>query len=105
MNKLQILLVAVWVTFTLSSPGRVVAQVKLPSYAAGADVQTRVEAVGKKVTDVVSLIVAVIAILCMVASAAYFAMGNRDTGRNLLFGSIAGLLISGLAYGIAALVT
>jgi ABC-type Fe3+ transport system permease subunit len=85
-------------------PATTHAQTKLPSYAAGADVQTKVETVGKKVTDVVSLVVAVIAIVCMVASGAFFAMGNREAGRQLLFGSMAGLLISGLAYGIAALV-
>jgi uncharacterized membrane protein len=109
MNRTTLALVAALFTALIWAggalwPATAQAQTKLPSYAAGADVQTKVETVGKKVTDVVSLVVAVIAIVCMVASGAFFAMGNREAGRQLLFGSMAGLLISGLAYGIAALV-
>jgi hypothetical protein len=81
------------------------ADITLPSYAAGGDVKTKVESVGKKVTDTISLVVAVIAILCMVASGGYFASGKSDEGKRLLFGSITGLVVAGMAYGIAALVT
>lgn len=99
----SLLLVLGTAQLTLITPA--CADITLPSYAAGGDVRTKVESVGKKITDTVSLVVAVIAILCMVASGGYFSTGKSEEGKKLLFGSIAGLIIAGLAYGIAALVT
>lgn len=89
----------------LGTMSTVSADITLPSYATGSDVKTKIESTGKKLTDTVGLIVAVICILGMLASAGYFGSGKADEGKRWLFGSITGLIVGGLVYGIAALVT
>ena len=80
------------------------ADITLPSYAAGGDVKAKIESTGKRVTDTVGLIVAVLCILGIIVSAGFFGTGKADEGKRWLFGSITGLIVGGFAYGIAALV-
>ncbi|KAF0190544.1 MAG: hypothetical protein FD165_2625 [Gammaproteobacteria bacterium] len=81
------------------------AEVKLPSYAGGGAADAKAQSIGKKVTDFVALAVGILAILGMLAGAGFFAVGNKDRGWQLLSGGIVALIIAGLVYGIAALVT
>ncbi len=80
------------------------ADAKLPSYASGGSVDAKAQSVGKKVTDVVALIVGILAILGMFAGAGFFALGRKDNGWQFLGGGVIALLLSGSVYGIATLV-
>jgi hypothetical protein len=91
------------VQLALITPVR--ADITLPSYAAGGDIKAKAESTGKKVTDTVALICAILGILGITASAGYYSVGRSEDGKKLLFGSITGLIILGFAYGIAVLVT
>lgn len=80
------------------------AAVRLPSYAQGADVTTDVQNKGKKVTDLISMIVAILAIIGMLIGAGYYGVGNGEKGKTFLIGGVVALVIAGSVYGIAAMV-
>ncbi len=77
--------------------------VELPSWASTGDVKSEVQSKGKTATDIISAVVVVIAIVAMLVGAGFFAAGNSDMGKKLLFGGIIGLVIAGSVYGIAAI--
>lgn len=79
------------------------AAVTLPNYAQGGNITQDVQTKGKKITDLVSMIVAILAILGIFIGAGYYGVGKGDQGKVYVIGGLVGLLIAGSAYGIAAL--
>ncbi len=77
--------------------------VELPTWAEQGDVKTEINSKGKNASEVLTAVVVLIAILGMLAGAGFFAFGNSDMGKKLIFGGIIGLVIAGSVYGIAAI--
>ncbi len=77
--------------------------VELPGWASTGDVKNEVQSKGKNAADIISAVVVVIAIITMLVGAGFFAAGNSDMGKKLLFGGVIGLVIAGSVYGIAAI--
>jgi hypothetical protein len=90
-------LAAVW--FALPAE----AAVTLPNYAQGSSLTATAQTKGKAVTDLISLIVAILAIIGMLVGAGYFAVGNGEKGKMFVVGGVIALLIAGGVYGIAAM--
>lgn len=80
------------------------AALQLPNYAAGQDVTNQVQQQGKKITDLISMIVAILAIIGIIIGGGHFAVGKGEEGKKYLFGGVIGLILAGAAYGIASLV-
>jgi hypothetical protein len=91
-------LMAVWAALPAE------AALQLPNYAQGGSLSTTVQAKGKAITDIISMIVAILAIIGMIIGGGYFTVGNGEMGKKFLFGGVIGLIIAGSAYAIAALV-
>ena len=102
MKKMLVVMSFLGVLFTLM-PDPVMAEAKLPSYATSGSVDSKAQAVGKKVTDFLSLGVGILAIIGMLAGAGFFSVGNRERGWQMVSGGFAGLVIAALVYGIAGL--
>jgi hypothetical protein len=100
--NLAVALLAAAIPFALA-PALAHASLQLPSYAAGTDVMAQATSTGKKITDLASLIVAIIAIICIIVSGVFFSQGNAETGKRYLVGSLIGLFVAGCAAGIAQL--
>ncbi len=96
-GRVWVLLMLLWV------PAWSGAAVQLPSYATGADVKTEAQAVGQRVTETVSLFVGILGIIGLLISAGSFAVGNQSLGRTAGLGSVGGLTLAALAFGIARL--
>lgn len=79
------------------------AAMQLPNYAQGGNVQQAVQTKGKQVTDLISMIVAILAIIGMLVGAGYFGVGNGEKGKQWVLGGVIALLIAGSVYGIAAM--
>ena len=103
--KNLVLVLAIVGVFFMAMPDQVMAEAKLPSYASSGSADSQAQAVGKKVTDFLSLGVGILAILGMLAGAGFFSVGNRDRGWQLVSGGFIGLVLAGLVYGIAAMAT
>lgn len=93
------------VSGTLLAPMTAVAELRLPNYAQSADAETAVESLGQRITNLVSLVVAIICIIGMLIGAGYAGAGNGERARQFFVGSMIGLAIAGTAYGIAAVFT
>lgn len=91
-------LMAVWMALPAE------ATLQLPNYAQGGDLSTTIQTKGKALTDIISMIVAILAIIGMIIGGGYFTVGNGEMGKKFLFGGVTGLIIAGAAYAIAALV-
>lgn len=103
MDKTKMLLAVVFVIATVAAfPSELFAQ--LPNYASGNNLESELQTKGKAITDIVSLVVAMIAILGIIVGGGKLASGNPEGGKQWIIGGIAGLIISGVAYGIASLV-
>ena len=77
----------------------------LPTYASGGSLQSEVQTKGKKITDMVILLVGIVSILSIIASAFYYSLlSNPEKGKQLLFGGMGGIMIASLSFGIAKLV-
>ena len=79
------------------------AEVKLPSYATGS-AESKATSIGKKITDFLSLGVGILAIIAMLVGAGYMPF-NRDRAWQFMIGGIVALVIAGMVYGIAKVVT
>ena len=79
------------------------ATLTLPNYAQGGNVTQDVQTKGKAITDFVSMIVAILAIIGMLVGAGYYAVGTGEKGKMFVIGGLVALIISGSVYGIAAL--
>jgi hypothetical protein len=78
----------------------------LPEYAkGGVNLKAAIESKGKAITDIASLILAVCSILGIIIGATMIGTGQADRGKSWVIGGVAGLIIGGTVYGIAALVT
>ncbi len=80
------------------------ASLQLPDYAQGADLQMALETRARAITDVIALIVSILAIIGIFIGAGYFATGQSERGRSYVVGSVIGLVLAACAYGIANLV-
>lgn len=81
------------------------AQVTLPSYAQSGSLQSQLESKGHAVTQVLSLVVAILAIIGILVGAAHFAVGHGERGRSYVLGGIIALVLASTAYAIVALVS
>lgn len=77
---------------------------RLPSYAQGADLRVTLEERAHAITDVIALIVSILAIIGILVGAGYFASGQGERGKSYVVGSVIGLVLAASAYGIATLV-
>ncbi|WP_298135407.1 hypothetical protein [Acidiferrobacter sp.] len=77
---------------------------QLPGYAQGSDLRMTIEERAHAITDVIALVVSILAIIGILIGAGYFAIGQGDRGRSYVVGSVIGLILAASAYGIAALV-
>jgi hypothetical protein len=77
---------------------------RLPNYAQGADLRVTLENRAHAITDVIALIVSILAIIGILIGAGYFASGQGERGKSYVIGSVIGLVLAASAYGIAALV-
>lgn len=80
------------------------AAMRLPSYAQGADLRVALEERAHAITDVIALVVSILAIIGILIGAGYYATGQGERGRSYVIGSVIGLVLAASAYGIAALV-
>lgn len=85
-------------------PGVAQAELKLPSYASGSNVQAEVEKKGKNITDVVLIVVGIISMLGLLVGAGYMGAGNTEKGKQIMLGGVGGIVIASLVFGIAKLV-
>ena len=76
---------------------------QLPNYAQGGNLSTTLQSKGKAITDVISMIVAILAIIGILIGAGYFGVGNGDRGKQWVVGGVVALVIAGSVYGIAAI--
>lgn len=75
----------------------------LPNYAqSGQAIQQSVQTKGKAFTDLVSMIVAILAIIGMLIGAGYYGVGNGEKGKTFVIGGVVALVLAGSVYGIAA---
>ncbi len=77
--------------------------IQLPNYAAGGNVQSEVQTKGKAFTDLISMVVAILAIIGILIGAGYFGVGNGEKGKKFVVGGIIALILAGSVYGIAKL--
>ncbi len=77
---------------------------RLPGYAEGSDLRITIEERAHAITDVIALIVSILAIIGILIGAGYFAIGQGERGKSYVIGSVLGLVLAASAYGIAALV-
>lgn len=98
----------VWLGLVLAPPALLPsvaqAELKLPSYASGANVQAEVEKKGKNITDVVLIVVGIISMLGLLVGAGYMGAGNTEKGKQIMLGGVGGIVIASLVFGIAKLV-
>lgn len=80
------------------------AGVELPTYAVGRDLHGELMQKGHAITMVLSLLVAILAIIGLLVGAANFALGNGERGRAYVAGGVIALLLATSAYAIAALI-
>ena len=79
------------------------ATMQLSSYAQGGNVTQDVQSKGKAFTDLISMIVAILAIIGMLVGAGYYGIGNGEKGKTFVIGGVIALVLAGSVYGIAAL--
>lgn len=72
-----------------------------PSYAQGQDVKQAVQSKGKDITDLFAMIAAIVCILGIIIGAIKMGGGNAEGGKQTVMWSVVGLIIIGMAYGIA----
>lgn len=74
-----------------------------PNYAQGQDVKQAVQSKGKDLTDLFGMIAAIVCILGIIVGAIKMGGGNAEGGKSTVMWSVIGLIIVGMAYGIAIL--
>ncbi|MCP5008174.1 MAG: hypothetical protein GY941_30210, partial [Planctomycetes bacterium] len=77
--------------------------VELPSWAQTGNLESELSNKGKDAANIISLIVAILAIIGMLVGAGFFATGKQEEGKKFLFGGIIGLIVAGSVFGIAAI--
>ncbi len=76
---------------------------ELPSWASSGNLENEMKSKGQEATEILSIIVVLLAIGGMVVGAGFLAVGNQEKGKQFLFGGIIGLIVAGSVYGIAAI--
>lgn len=97
--KKILVVIACLAVFWMALPAE--AALQIPSYAQGGDLKTVTESKGKKITEIVSLVVVIISIICIMIGGGYFSVGNGERGKQFVVGSVVGLILAGAAYSIA----
>jgi hypothetical protein len=77
----------------------------LPNYATSGDLSQSIQSKGKAITDIISMIVAILAIIGILVGAGKFGVGNGEEGKKWVFGGVVALIIAGSVFSIAALVS
>jgi hypothetical protein len=103
LNKKHLFYIVAVALIVLTLP---VEALQMPNYAnGGGNLTSDLQSKGKAVTDIISLIVAMLGIIGILVGAGYFTAGKRENGMQWVVGGIVGLIIAGSVYGIAGLVT
>ncbi len=76
----------------------------LPSYAQGGDLEGALETKGQAVTDIVTLLAAIVGVIAIGIAGMYFSAGDSDKGKQFLIGGLIGIFIAGAVYSIATLI-
>lgn len=76
---------------------------ELPSWASSGNLESEISQKGQSAANILSLIVAILAVIGMLIGAGFFTVGNQDKGKTFLIGGILGLLIAGSVFGIASI--
>ena len=101
---MRYIIIFLWVTLVLLSVDVLAAQQVLPSYAnTGGSLTSQSATLGKKITDVVVLVVGIISVLAIIWSGFHFATANGESGRRFFFGGMIGIIIASLAFSLAKL--
>lgn len=77
---------------------------KLPNYATSSNIESEIQSKGKKITNVVSLVVGIVAIISLLVSGIFYATNNPEVGKRYFFGGILAIIIASLVTTIAQLV-
>lgn len=77
--------------------------VDLPSYAASGDLKSQLETKGGNITKIIAGISVMVCIIGIIVGAIKIGSGDADGGKRIAIGAVIGLIITGVAYGIAAL--
>ena len=77
---------------------------KLPNYATSSNIESEIQNKGKKITNVVALVVGIVAIIGMLVGGIFYATNNPETGKRYFFGGIIAIILSSLVLTIAQLV-
>ena len=93
-----------WLFLLLLASPPAWAALQLPNYAQGADLRVQLEERAHSITDVIALLVGILAIIGILIGAGYFATGQSERGRSYVTGSVIGLVLAACAYGIANLI-
>lgn len=80
------------------------AATQLPNYAQGGNLTSQVQSKGKAITDLLSLICAILSIIGMVIGATMIGIGKPESGKVTFICGVLGIILAGSIYGIAALV-
>ena len=77
----------------------------LPNYAGagGGNLSADLQSKGKKITDIISMVVAILAIMGILVGAGKIGVGKGDEGKQWVIGGVTALVIAGSVYGIASL--
>lgn len=102
MKKAVLILLSCF-TLWITAPAAMAAM-QLPNYAQGGNLTTETQSKGKKVTDFIVMVVAILSIISLAIGAGGFGTGNADAGKRFVVGGVLGLVFGGAIYGIAALV-
>ena len=81
------------------------AALTLPNYASGGNLSSDLQSKGKAVTDIIAMVVAILAIMGILVGAGKIGTGKGEEGKQWVIGGIVALVIAGSVYGIASLVT
>jgi hypothetical protein len=103
MKRVVLMSAAAVAAFSLFNVG-VVEALELPNYAQSGNLEGELQRKGQAVTDVITMIVAILAIIGILVGGGKIAVGDPQGGKQWLVGGIVALVIAGSVYGIAALV-
>lgn len=103
MKRVVLMSAAAVAVFSLFNVG-VAEALELPNYAQSGNLEGELQRKGQAVTDVITMIVAILAIIGILVGGGKIAVGDPQGGKQWLVGGIVALVIAGSVYGIAALV-
>lgn len=100
--KKTVILMAVVAASLLAMTFVAEASVALPSYAESGDLKGQLETKGGAITKIITAIAVIVCIIGIIVGAIKIGSGDADGGKRIAIGAVVGLIITGVAFGIAA---